>query len=119
MHGRPATGIMGLGRLYVRGWSRVPSPPAKTTAIMGSELHPALLEEGLEGLVRGLLELLLVVQGLADVAVLAPQEVPRLALLGPVRPLDREDLVPHLHDLRVGLVGLVPRLEVLLVLRVP
>src|SRR5881409_3378534 len=34
MHGRPATGMSGFGRLYVSGFRRVPSPPASTTAFI-------------------------------------------------------------------------------------
>src|SRR5256886_13057156 len=60
---------------------------------------------------RGL-ELLLVQEGRADGAVLLPQEIAGLADLRPRRALDREDLLPHLDDLRVDLVGLVARREV-------
>ena len=52
MHGLPATGTIGLGWLEVRGRSRVPSPPAITTAftlVAGSLRRAAELAAGRRG----------------------------------------------------------------------
>src|SRR5512137_2781348 len=39
MIGRLKSGIIGLGMLPVRGWMRVPKPPAMMTAFIGAYLH--------------------------------------------------------------------------------
>ena len=41
MHGLPTIGTIGFGWFEVSGRSRVPSPPAMTTAFMLRHLHPA------------------------------------------------------------------------------
>src|SRR5918999_6198112 len=47
-NGRPASGITGLGVVRVRGLSRVPSPPASTSACTRLPADPLVCETGLD-----------------------------------------------------------------------
>src|SRR3990172_2092620 len=99
MQGLPATGIMGFGRLYVRGLRRGPPPPARAIALLRPTPPPPL-----PGGARGLL---------------SSDQVAGLASFRALRGPLGEDLLPHLDDLRVDLVRLRLRIEVRLVLLVP
>src|SRR5437870_2716122 len=57
MHGRPAIGMSGFGRLYVSGFRRVPSPPARTTAFIDRARLLAERDGRLVLLLRGLKKL--------------------------------------------------------------
>src|SRR4051812_46620902 len=46
-NGRPASGITGLGTVRVSGRRRVPSPPASTSACIGSAAYALVAEAGL------------------------------------------------------------------------
>src|SRR5436309_13127679 len=73
--------------------------------LSSTDLHFPFLEQRLQGGVRGGFELLLVEERIPDGAVLLTQQGPGFPDLRALRALDREDLLAHLDDLCVDLVG--------------
>src|SRR5881397_3663581 len=88
-------------------------PPSST------DLHFPFLEQRLQGGVGGGFEFLLVEKRIPDGAVLLTQQGPGFPDLRALRALDREDLLAHLDDLRVDLVGFGSRGEERFVFLIP
>src|SRR5256885_6259415 len=96
--GRPARGMTGLGTVRVSGRSRVPSPPARTSACIGGSAPHALVREAGGG------------ERLAVEVVAAVDDQRALhGVLYIVRPVELLELWPLGHE--HGPVGALERLE--------